>query len=454
MTAPATRLTRTLTLGPVVLFGLAYMAPMIVLGTFGELAESSGNVVPTAYLLALVAMLFTAVSYGRMARAFPVAGSAYTYTRRAIDSRVGFLVGWAVLLDYFFLPMVIWLIGASFLQRQFPGTPTWVWILLFIVLTTTLNVVGIKLAANVNLLLMAMQVLVLLFFVILSFKHVGASDGPGAIFSGRPFGNSTTTVSAVAAGAAIAAYSFLGFDAITTLTEETKDPKRTIPRAIVLVTVIGGAIFVIASYATQLVALRLHVNDPNSAAFDIASDIGGRLVSSVFLAGLVITQFASGVAAQASASRLLFAMGRDNVLPRKVFGYLQRKLHTPVINIGLIGLVGIVAVGLDPATSVSFINFGAFTAFTFVNLCVIGLAIRRRSLHGPKAIFLSLIVPLIGAGIDVWLLTNLDAIAIRLGLIWLGIGVIYLAYLTRGFRRPPPEMDFAEDEPAAAPAAT
>jgi amino acid transporter len=448
---PATpRLTRTLTLGPVVLFGLAYMAPMIVLGTFGVLAESSGNAVPTAYLLALVAMLFTAVSYGRMAAAFPVAGSAYTYTRRAIDSRVGFLVGWAVLLDYFFLPMVIWLIGASFLTRQFPGVPTWVFIVAFILLTTVLNVIGIKLATNVNLLLMAMQVLVLLFFVVLSFRHVGAADGAGAIFSGAPFGNSATTVSAVAAGAAIAAYSFLGFDAITTLTEETREPKRTIPKAIVLVTVIGGLIFVVASYATQLVALHLRVQDPDSAAFDIAADIGGRLMSSVFLAGLVITQFASGVAAQASASRLLFAMGRDTVLPRRVFGYLHRTLHTPVINLVLIGIVGVIAVALDPATSVSFINFGAFTAFTFVNLCVIAMAIRRRNLRGPKGVLLNLVVPLIGAAIDIWLLTNLDAIAIRLGLSWLALGILYLLYLTRGFRRPPPEMDFAEDEPSDA----
>jgi amino acid transporter len=431
-----------------VLFGLAYMAPMIVLGTFGVLAESSGNAVPTAYLLALVAMLFTAVSYGRMAAAFPVAGSAYTYTRRAIDSRVGFLVGWAVLLDYFFLPMVIWLIGASFLTRQFPGVPTWVFILGFILLTTALNVIGIRLATNINLLLMAMQVLVLLFFVVLSFRHVAASGGVGAIFSGAPFGNSATTVSAIAAGAAIAAYSFLGFDAITTLTEETKEPRRTIPKAIVLVTVIGGLIFVVASYATQLVALRLHVQDPNSAAFDIAADIGGRLMSSVFLAGLVITQFASGVAAQASASRLLFAMGRDNVLPRKVFGYLHRTLHTPVINLVLIGAVGVIAVALDPATSVSFINFGAFTAFTFVNLCVIAMAIRRRNLRGPKAVLVNLVVPLIGAAVDVWLLTNLDGIAIRLGLGWLALGILYLLYLTRGFRRPPPEMDFVEEEPS------
>jgi amino acid transporter len=194
----------------------------------------------------------------------------------------------------------------------------------------------------------------------------------------------------------------------------------------------------------------VHSGDPNSAAFDIAAAIGGRLMSSVFLAGLVITQLASGIAAQASASRLLFAMGRDNVLPRRVFGYLQRKFHTPVINIVLIGLVGLAAVKLDTTTSVSFINFGAFTAFTFVNLCVIAMAIRRHALRGPLAVLVNLVVPLIGAGIDVWLLTNLDANAIRLGLSWLAVGIVYLTYLTRGFRRPPPEMDFAEEEPELA----
>jgi putrescine importer len=107
MTQPT--LDRSLGLRSIVLFGLAYMAPMIVLGTFGAIAEETGGAVPSAYVLALIAMLFTAYSYGRLAATYPVAGSAYTYVRRAIDDRVGFLVGWATLLDYFFLPMVIWL---------------------------------------------------------------------------------------------------------------------------------------------------------------------------------------------------------------------------------------------------------------------------------------------------------------------------------------------------------
>jgi putrescine importer len=190
----------TLGLRSVVLFGLAHMTPLIVLGTFGVLAAKTGGAAPSAYLLALVAMVFTAYAYGRMAAAFPVAGSAYTYARRAIDARVGFLVGWAVLLDYFFLPMVIWLIGGAYLSAQFPETPSWAF----------------------------------------SVRHAFG-------ISAEPFEGTSATVSGIAGGAALAAYSFLGFDAVTTLTEETIEPQRTIPRAILLVTLIGGGIFVLVA---------------------------------------------------------------------------------------------------------------------------------------------------------------------------------------------------------------
>ncbi|MGH3492276.1 MAG: APC family permease [Sciscionella sp.] len=442
MSAPVEQLKATLGLRSVVLFGLAYMAPMIVLGTFGVLAADSNQTAPTAYLLALVAMLFTAISYGRMARTFPVAGSAYSYARRTIDSRVGFLVGWAILLDYFFLPMVIWLIGASYLNAQFTAIPPWLWILGFIVITTVINVLGLKLAANANLILMAVQILVLALFVVLSLRGTGSAG----VFSARPFGHPGTTITAVAAGAALATYSFIGFDAITTLTEETKDARRTIPKAIVLVTVIGGALYVITSYAAQLVANTITVRNVDNEAFQIALRIGGNLFSAVFLAGLIVTQFASGIAAQASAARLLYAMGRDNVLPRKVFGYLHPRFSTPVVNIVAIGAVGLIGISLSISTSTGFINFGAFTAFTFVNLAVLAHAIRRREVRTPKQWLINIAVPVFGAAIDVVLMTQLDVHALTIGPIWLGLGVIYLLVLTRGFSRPPPEVDFAAAE--------
>jgi amino acid transporter len=259
VTDPAIRATteptldRSLRMRSVVLFGLAYMAPMIVLGTFGAIAEQTRGATPSAYLLALVAMLFTAYSYGRMAATYPVAGSAYTYVRRMIDARVGFLIGWATLLDYFFLPMVIWLIGATYLQQGFPNVPMWVWVVGYIVLTTTLNIGGIRVADKVNLLLMTFQLLVVAAFVALSLRHVFVAGGAGALASTQPFANPATSMAAIAGGAGIAAYSFLGFDAITTLTEETMNPRRTMPRAIMLVALLGGIIFAVVTYATQLV---------------------------------------------------------------------------------------------------------------------------------------------------------------------------------------------------------
>ncbi|MFB9299448.1 APC family permease [Kibdelosporangium philippinense] len=222
-----TALTPHLRLRGAVLFGLSYMAPIVVLGTYGILAGTTNGTVPTAYVLAMVAMLFTAASYGKMCRIYPYAGSAYTYTRKAIDPRVGFLVGWAVLLDYFFLPMVIWLIGAAYMSAQFPSVPSWLWVVAFIVVTTGLNVLGIKVAARVNFLLMAFQMLVILFFVILSLRH---ATGPAL----APFYHNGSTFDGISAGAALAAYAFLGFDAVSTLTEETFEPRKTIPRAILL----------------------------------------------------------------------------------------------------------------------------------------------------------------------------------------------------------------------------
>ncbi|MFH8572500.1 APC family permease [Streptomyces sp. NPDC017993] len=446
---PAPQLARELTLRSVVLFGLAYMTPMIVLGTFGVVAADTGGAVPMAYLLALLAMLFTAHSYGKMAAAHPVAGSAYTYVRRAIDSRVGFLVGWATLLDYFFLPMVIWLIGGAYLQAQFPGVPLWVWIIGFIGVTTGLNLRGIKTAERANDLLMIFQLLVIGIFVLLSLRHVFHLGGAGALASTAPFANNATTLAGISAGAALAAYSFLGFDAVTTLTEETVDPKRTMPRAIMLTALIGGAVFVAVAYATQLVHPGSDFDDPSSAAFEIAKTIGGDVFSSVFLAGLVVAQFASGIAAQASASRLLYAMGRDSVLPRRVFGYLHPRYRTPALNILLTGVVGLIAVRMDVATSTSFINFGAFTAFTFVNVSVIATYLKRRRAGERPHPLGYVVAPAIGAAVDVWLLVHLDGKALTLGAIWLALGIGYLAYLTKGFRAAPPEMAFTEEEPVA-----
>lgn len=444
MTTQAT-LIRTLNLRSLVLFGLAYLTPIIVLGIFGIIAETTGGASPSAYLVAMVAMLFTAHSYGRMSVAYPVAGSAYTYVRKSIDPRVGFLVGWAILLDYLFLPMVIWLIGGSFLSAQFPGIHIAVWILLFIAITTFLNILGIKVADKANYVLMAFQILVIVFFVALSIGHIVHASGAGGLASSTPFVNAGTSLGTISAGAAIAAYSFLGFDAVTTLTEETIDPRKNMPRAIMLIALIGGGIFVVVAYFTQLVHPGGAFADSASAASEIALQIGGTFFGAVFLAGLVAAQFASGLAAQASASRLMYAMGRDAVLPKAVFGRLNAKYHTPVANIVIAGTIGLIAIFLDVATSTSFINFGAFTAFTMVNVSVIFHFVRARRAGRRLNPVSYVVVPAVGAVICGYLLSQLDIHALTLGLCWLALGIVVLLFITKGLRKAPPEMATLEE---------
>ncbi|NNA57094.1 APC family permease [Pseudomonas koreensis] len=437
------RLQRTLSLGAVVLFGIAYMTPIIVLGTFGILAQSTAGMVPAAYLAALVAMFFTALSYGRMAAAFPVAGSAYSYVRKAISPKLGFIAGWAVLLDYLFLPMAIWLIGAAYLASAFPSIPQWIWVLAFIGITSAINVIGLKLANGINALLMLVQFLVLIAFVALCVHYIGG-DASTPLWSIKPFFNGDMQMPLIMSGAAIACYSFLGFDAVSTLTEETRDPRRTIPRAIMLITLIGGLIFVGVSYFVQIAHPSLQFASVDSAAYEIARNIGGDLFVSIFLIGLIVGQFASGLSAQASGSRLLFAMGRDGVLPKSFFGTLHARFGTPVNSILLCAVVALLALKLDVTTSTSFINFGAFLAFSLVNLSVIFHYWIGGEKKGLRELVLFLVFPLIGLVADLWLMVSLDHLAVYLGLSWLAIGVVYLAVLTGGFRRQPPEMDFQE----------
>ena len=437
------RLQRTLSLGSVVLFGIAYMTPIIVLGTFGILAQSTGGMVPAAYLAALVALFFTAMSYGRMASAFPVAGSAYTYVRKAISPKLGFIAGWAVLLDYLFLPMAIWLIGAAYLHSAFPAVPQWIWVLAFIGITSLINIVGLKLANGVNALLMLVQALVLIAFVALCVHYIGG-DASKPLWTIEPFFNGQMQMPLIMSGAAIACYSFLGFDAVSTLTEETRDARRTIPRAIMLITLIGGLIFVGVSYFVQIAHPSFQFADVDSAAYEIARNIGGDLFVSIFMIGLIVGQFASGLSAQASGSRLLFAMGRDGVLPKSFFGTLHAKYGTPVNSILLCAVVALLALKLDVTTSTSFINFGAFLAFTLVNLSVIFHYWIGGKNRGLREVVLFLVFPTIGLLADLWLMISLDHLAIYLGLTWLVIGCIYLGFLTRGFTKQPPEMDFQE----------
>ncbi len=440
-----TEFKQVLTLFPVVLFGLAYMVPMTVFTTYGIVSQLTLGMLPAAYIATLLTMLFTAYSYGRMVKAYPYTGSAYTYAQKSLNSHIGFFTGWILLLDYLFLPMINYLVIGIYLNAEFPSVPNWVWVILAILIVTFINIKGIKVVTNVNFFLIAFQIIVIAFFLILSIKTILSGGGTGTLFSTLPFFNPEGSTSLVFAGAAILCLSFLGFDAVTTLSEETVDAKRNIPKAIFLVTIVGGVLFIIVSYIGQMVYPDyMAFEDPDSAPLQIAVFIGGNLFKAMFLAGYILGCFASATSSHASVSRLLFAMGRDTILPKKIFGYISPKYRTPVYSTVIVSLLALSSLVFTLDTVASFISFGALAAFTIVHISVIThyfFRNRRRSLIDS---ILYLVIPLIGIVLCVWLWTSLSGEAFMLGISWFIIGAIYLAYLTKMFREKPPELSFDE----------
>ena len=417
-----------------VIFGVAFLTPMIAYTIYGVIATASHGVESGSICFAVIAMLFTALSYGHMAKAFPAAGSTYTYTRKAINDKLGVVAGWIVLLGYVFFPMAIWLIGASYFSAAVPAVPSWVWLIGFIVVTSLINIVGVEVGSKINFIMVSIQVVIIVAFLIFTIKAITEGMGEGTLASFSPFYNPDIDFSYTVAGAAAACYCFLGFDALTTFTEDTIDPTKNIPRSIILTLLVCGAIFLVVTYFTHLVHPSFDYPNPDNAAYDIAKQVAPSIFGGIFLIGTIAGQFAAGLSAQASGARLLYAMGRDGVLPKKFFGNLNHKTQTPVNAIILTGVVALFAVFLDVTKATAYINFGGFVAFFFVNISVIVYYFVKQKQRSVKGFFLYLVFPVLGALLCLYLLVHLDKIAIILGCAWTVAGIIYLLILTKGLK--------------------
>lgn len=245
-------LRKTLTLVPVVMMGTAYMQPMTLFDTFGIVSGMTDGHVPTAYAFALIAILFTALSYGKLVRRYPSAGSAYTYAQKSISPAVGFMVGWSSLLDYLFAPMINILLAKIYFEALVPSIPSWVFVIALVAFMTAFNLRSIKSVANFNTVIVVLQVVLIAVILGMVIYGVFEGEGAGTLASSRPFWSGDAHVIPMITGATILCFSFTGFDGISNLSEETKDAERVIPRAIFLTALIGGLIFIFATYFLQL----------------------------------------------------------------------------------------------------------------------------------------------------------------------------------------------------------
>lgn len=442
--AESAHLRRVLGVPSLVLFGLVYMVPLTVFTTYGIVTELTGGRVPLAYAITLVAMFFTARSYARMAVAYPYAGSAYVYAQRSFGPGVGFLAGWSLMLDYLFLPMINYLVIGIYLNAAFPAVPQWVFIVVSILLVTVLNIVGIVSVARANFVIIAVQALFIVAFVALSLVSIG---GTGQVDLLAPFtgDGSVEGPGVLFAGAAVLCLSFLGFDAVSTLSEEAKDPTRSVPRAIMVTTVAAGVIFILLSWLSQVVYPSNAFESVDSAALDVMGAAGGEFLAVFFTAAYIAGATGSALTSQASVARILYAMGRDRVLPRAVFGRLSAQFRTPVIAILLVSAISLLAVVIDLGLLVEMISFGALIAFSVVNLTVIKHYFVDRRERSGVGVVNNLVLPFVGFALTLWLWTSLSPRTFVVGLVWLGLGVVLLAVVTRGFRRPVPMLDLREE---------
>jgi amino acid transporter len=428
---------RVLSRYDLVLYGLVLLGPTAPYPIFGIVQQLSRGHAALAYVVAMLGVLFTACSYGKMSSAFPNAGSTYTYVQRGLNEHVGFLAGWAMILDYLLIPLVSIIYAGLTAHRVFPAIPYLAWAIVFAIGLTLINVPGIRMTARAgNVMMLAMSICAVVFIGLAARYAVQHFGFAGLWNSTVLFNPATFRTGPLVLGAGVAAMSYIGIDAISTLAEDTVSPERDVAFATVLVCILQTAICVATVYFAALVWPDFaSYPDSNTAIFDIGRRIGGNAMFLGLTIVILIAALASALTGQAGASRLLFGMGRDGALPRNIFAYLHPRFATPTRSIYLMGaLCLIMAVVMPFNIAVEVLNFGAFAGFIVVNLAVIRHFYFRMKQRGGMATLLNLVFPFLGASVCIYLWLSLSTAAKAAGFCWLGIGIAYLAILTRGFR--------------------
>lgn len=418
-------LKRGLTFSDILIYGLIFMVPIAPFGVYGEVMVGAQGMVALAYLIGMVGMIFTALSYARMSEEFPLAGSVYSYVGRGLNHHLGFIAGWLILLDYLLIPTLMYVVSAAALGGILPGVPAGVWIIIFVVINTLINYFGIEMTAKTNKIFLVFELIVLILFLIFGITAI-VNGVNGATFSFDPLYNPDRfSMSLVLGAVSIAVLSFLGFDAISTLSEESKGGPKAIGRGMVYSLLIVGVLFIVQTWVAALIFPDFNsFADIDTAFYETAEIAGGKWLG---ILTAIATALAWGIAdalvAQAAISRVLYSMARDRKLPRflsKVHPKYQTPYASTLLVAGISVILGFVFIGgIDVLASL--VNFGALSAFLLLNISVFyHFMVKKKS----KDFFRYLILPLIGFIIVGFVWVNFNASTQILGFSWLSVGVV------------------------------
>jgi putrescine importer len=446
----APRLRRTLTLWDLILYGVIVIQPVAPMSVFGVLSERGKGHVVTAILIAMVAMLFTGISYGRMARAYPSAGSAFTYVAQEIHPSIGYVTGWSMVMDYMLNPLIctIWCSQQAF--DFAPALSIWEWKIFFATVFTLLNIRGVKTSARINAGMATGMGAVIVVIFIAAVRYIFGHPHADPSFFTRPFYDSSTfSAGALFGCTSIAVLTYIGFDGISTLSEEAENPRRNIMLATVLTCLVIGLLSAVEVYVAQLIWPASQTFPNVDTAYVHAAGRAWEPLFPVVGFTLLLANFGSGLGAQLGAARLLYGMGRSNALPQSFFGAVDRKHHVPRNNVLFVGAVVLggafllsYAVGEDRSYGIGaeMLNFGALIAFMGVNVA----ALVRYYVRAEQKKMWNLLPPVFGFLICLGLWLNLSRPAKIAGSIWMIAGIAFGVWKTRGFREPlsfevPPE---------------
>lgn len=425
------QLSRALSTRDLVVYGMIFMVPIAPFSVFGFVWTDAKGMVPLAYLLGLVGMFFTALSYAAMSRAFPLAGSVYTYAQRGLSEFAGFFSGWLILLDYILVPALLYLFSAVALRPVLPGVPDWIWLLGFITFNAAVNLVGVQLTARVNRFMLIMELATLALFVVCGALALHRGLGSGGLTVQPFYDPEVFSLATVAGATSIAVLSFLGFDGVSTLAEESRGGRDAVGRATILALVLVGALFMLQTWIASDLAHGMRFAAADTAFYEIAERAGGSWLRLVTVIAVVLASaIANAMAAQAAVSRILFAMARDGKLPA-ILAKIHPRFKTPYVSTLAVAAISL-ACGLafsDRIDDLSkIVNFGALTGFLLLHLSVINhFFIRERSGDWLRHV----VCPLAGLLVIGYVLYEMDSAAKLLGAAWIGIGVVY--YLVLNF---------------------
>jgi amino acid transporter len=426
-------LSRVLGLWSLVFYGIVLIQPTAPMSPFGVVSRLAQGHVVTTLLVGMVAMLFTAIAYGKMAAVYPSAGSAYAYVGHELHPALGYVTGWSMLFDYVMNPIICVIICSKLAGNYLPQVPYAVWAVFFAVTFTGLNLRGVKASARTNAILAIGLGLVLLWFIVVAARYLSGQALDATALT-RPFYDPASfSWGRVSSGTALAVLTYIGFDGISTLSEEVENPRRNVLLATVIVCLFTGVFGALQVYLAQLVWPDW-TSYPNveTAFVYVAGRAGGPVLFAILNFALLVANFGSGSGAQLGAGRLLYGMGRDGAIPRGFFGVVDPKTHIPSNNILLVGAVALAgAFALSYELGAELLNFGAFIAFMGVNVAWLV----RYYVRGDDRKLLNLVPPVLGFLICLYLWLSLRTPTKIVGFIWLLTGVAYGAWKTQGFRR-------------------